>query len=817
MAGVLALGLTFGAPVSAFADGNEAVTEEQSGEAAAKASEEASQETLGETAVEVSEEVSQEVSEDEKEKLSGEPSQEPSEEVAEEPIDEDTTEEDAEKTRPQAKKVDGSGEVVDISDEVWNLIKEGSISLNEETLFLEDVSTGQKVDPITGARVDAIPEKKEDTTDPEDSNPQPTPKPDQNGDNSDKNKDTAENKDSGKSGTNAEEAKQKDTESSKDDQEDAQNQNSVSSNEALIANQQIVKAPEIVEDFRFWTVARKYAFAKSEIAIRESIPENIAGTDTSSAELSKEAAKKEAKSIKDSYKKAKKNKKKKTNIKTKTNKKTDADTETKDLLTKAVEEKAVMDVTAQENTEKVRAVGKLSKDGLLYILKEEENGWLYVESGDVRGFVKASEVYTSDAAQEILTVYQNQAKNQAKKEKKDYTGIETVAKTAETLVSKEENEAYTYLRATVGETVVTKNYGLINDTAAKEVEEEAQKNGTDVETVKSVNILEDKNTAAKVVGTMSQGNLCYVLDDFDKDWLYVESGDVRGFVEKKYVTYGDAVKNQVESTGEDNYTLATEVVKPEENGALYYTLTSIRMGTPTGEIRQSMMEFASQFVGNQYVWGGTSLTNGADCSGFVQQLYKAYGYDLPRVAADQSRYGTQIPVEDAEPGDLIFYAENGNVYHVAMYAGNGTTIEAANEEQGIIYGKVNTRDAVWATRILDDNYCVAGAGIGEVNATEDMYGDSLGVFDITYYCSCEICCDVETGITATGAPVVEGETIAVDSSVIPYGTQVIIGGHVFTAEDCGGAIKQNHIDIYVHSHEEALALGRTSAEVYLVK
>lgn len=99
--------------------------------------------------------------------------------------------------------------------------------------------------------------------------------------------------------------------------------------------------------------------------------------------------------------------------------------------------------------------------------------------------------------------------------------------------------------------------------------------------------------------------------------------------------------------------MAEENMDPEDNKALYYTLTSTKEGTPSGEIRQSMIEYASQFVGNPYVWGGTSLTNGADCSGFVQQIYKAYGYDLPRVAEDQSQYGTKIPVEDAQPGDLI--------------------------------------------------------------------------------------------------------------------------------------------------------------------
>ena len=152
-----------------------------------------------------------------------------------------------------------------------------------------------------------------------------------------------------------------------------------------------------------------------------------------------------------------------------------------------------------------------------------------------------------------------------------------------------------------------------------------------------------------------------------------------------------------------------------------------------------------------------------------------------------------------------------------MYAGDGKTIEAANEDVGIIYGTVYNKDAVWATRILDDHYTVAGGGIGTVNATEEMYGADLGNFTITYYCACEICCNKADGITATGTPVIEGQTIAVDPSVIPYGTRVIIGGHVFTAEDCGGAIKKNHIDVYVNSHEEALALGVTNAEVYLAK
>ena len=95
-------------------------------------------------------------------------------------------------------------------------------------------------------------------------------------------------------------------------------------------------------------------------------------------------------------------------------------------------------------------------------------------------------------------------------------------------------------------------------------------------------------------------------------------------------------------------------------------------------------------------------------------------------------------------------------------------------------------------------------------------GTSLGVFKITHYCACSICCgEYSNGITASGTTAQAGRTIAVDPSLIPLGSSVVINGHAYVAEDTGGAIKGNRIDVFVSSHSEALANGVYYAEVIL--
>lgn len=93
----------------------------------------------------------------------------------------------------------------------------------------------------------------------------------------------------------------------------------------------------------------------------------------------------------------------------------------------------------------------------------------------------------------------------------------------------------------------------------------------------------------------------------------------------------------------------------------------------------------------------------------------------------------------------------------------------------------------------------------------------MGRFKLTAYCACSKCCGKSDGITATGTKAKQGRTIAVDPKQIPYGTKVVINGHTYVAEDCGGSIKNNRIDVFFNSHKEALQFGVQYADVYIIK
>ncbi|OON86578.1 hypothetical protein BXO88_07430 [Oribacterium sp. C9] len=137
-------------------------------------------------------------------------------------------------------------------------------------------------------------------------------------------------------------------------------------------------------------------------------------------------------------------------------------------------------------------------------------------------------------------------------------------------------------------------------------------------------------------------------------------------------------------------------------------VSSVVSGNPTIPVvattaaRQSLINYAKQFLGNPYVYGGTSLTEGADCSGFVQQIFKYFGIKTGRSSRDQIENAQSISFEELQPGDLVFYASGDYVNHVAIYAGNGVIIHAASSKTGICTGRYDYRTPYAYGRFLNN-------------------------------------------------------------------------------------------------------------------
>ncbi|MDE6687336.1 MAG: C40 family peptidase, partial [Lachnospiraceae bacterium] len=139
----------------------------------------------------------------------------------------------------------------------------------------------------------------------------------------------------------------------------------------------------------------------------------------------------------------------------------------------------------------------------------------------------------------------------------------------------------------------------------------------------------------------------------------------------------------------------------EERLSTAITMSELLYGEGVSDVRVDICQYAKQFVGNPYVWGGTSLTRGADCSGFVLSLYAKYGITLPHSSAAQANCGRRVALSQMKPGDLVFYTKGGSINHVAMYIGNGQVIHASSPSTGIRISSVNYRTPYVAVSLFD--------------------------------------------------------------------------------------------------------------------
>lgn len=202
-----------------------------------------------------------------------------------------------------------------------------------------------------------------------------------------------------------------------------------------------------------------------------------------------------------------------------------------------------------------------------------------------------------------------------------------------------------------------------------------------------LNVRTEPSTDASIWTQISKEERYPVLNQLD-GWVEIEldAGDEEGSVDKAYVSTRD---NNVEV----RYAL-NEAIKfsPLEEAA-----------NASASLRNQIVNYALQFVGNPYVWGGTSLTKGADCSGFTMKVYEHFGISLPHYSGSQAQMGKAVSSSEMRPADLIFYTDSrGKVNHVAMYIGNGQIVHAASRRSGIKISTWNYRKPKTIRNMLGD-------------------------------------------------------------------------------------------------------------------
>ena len=385
-----------------------------------------------------------------------------------------------------------------------------------------------------------------------------------------------------------------------------------------------------------------------------------------------------------------------------------------------------VNVRTQPSTDNGEVIGVLKNHDSAIIESVEDDGWYKIKSGDVEGYVAAWLIKTGDEAAAIApTVAYNYAVNnavslnvraQADEGSDVVTSLDEGAEAE--IVADEGNwfkvaldsDTYGYVskdyveEKTAYPTAKTIDQMMSDTEAEKQAEQAADAAGsTDVsadqggETVAPADASQTQETVAQTDASQTQETAAQT--EAPQTQETAAQTDASQTQETAPQTQETAAQTEAPQTQET--AAQTEAPQTQETAAQTeapQTEASAPAASATGS---AVVAYASQFVGNPYVWGGTSLTSGADCSGFTMAVFANFGVSLPHYAASQLSCGTQVSIDSLAPGDLVFFSSTGGeIDHVAIYVGGGSIVHAANSKSGICYSSLNWMTPVAACRVV---------------------------------------------------------------------------------------------------------------------
>ena len=304
-------------------------------------------------------------------------------------------------------------------------------------------------------------------------------------------------------------------------------------------------------------------------------------------------------------------------------------------------------------------------------------------------------------------------------------------------------------QAVAGISMVLENYlTRISETVDVEYSSEYDNLGI-ADVTDSLNVRKGPSESGKKIGNLPKDAGCEIIEMVDDGWAKIKSGKVEGYVKASYLIIGEEAETKASEVASLVATVkdATSLRIREEPNLLSSTLALIPEGEElsvvevmpgwvkikvdsddgyvssdyvelsyelkkgvtiaelqTGEtgVRAEIVSFARRYLGGRYVWGGTSLGRGVDCSGYTQAIYRNFGYSIPRTSRSQAASGRNISSSQARPGDLFFYGKGGYINHVGMYIGNGQIIHASNERSGIKISNAYYRSPIRVVRYIND-------------------------------------------------------------------------------------------------------------------